>query len=1581
MTSSKQRDATGLEIAIVGMAGRYPGAADLAELWANLCNGVEPIKRFSDEELAMIGLDASVLANPGLIREGFVLGDVDLFDAAFFGYSPREAEMIDPQQRIFLECAWEALEAAGCDPHRFPGPIGVFAGSSNSGYLTDNLIHDAEIVRQVSSLQLTLANDKDYLATRVAYKLNLRGPAVSVQTACSTSLVAVHLASQSLLAGDCDVALAGGVSIRAQQKCAYFYQEGGIASRDGHCRPFDADGSGTAASSGVGVVVLKRLADALASGDRIQAVILGSAMNNDGSGKIGFTAPSVEGQARVIEAAQRMAEVEPDGISYVEAHGTGTQLGDPIEVRALTRVFRTRTQRRQFCGIGSIKSNFGHTDAAAGVTGLIKAVLALENRALPPSLNFERPNREIDFESSPFYVNSTLKEWTREDMPRRAGVSSFGLGGTNVHVVLEEAPAPPVSLPERSWQLLTLSARTETALDDATRNLTRYLETHPQSNLADVAYTLHVGRTSFRRRRTVACRDVEDAIVALRPPDPKRVWNAIQEFEGREVVFMFPGQGAQHVDMARGLYESEPFFREIVDKCCSDLVIDLGLDLRAVMYPDADKAKDEANRLRHTTLAQPALFIVEYAMARLWMSWGVVPAACIGHSIGEYVAACICGVLSREHALHLVAARGRLMGQTASGAMLAIPMSEDEIRPMLGNGLDLASLNAPRLCVVSGSSAAVGRLQADLVERAMECQRLHTSHAFHSHLMDPVVDRFASLVASVPLTKPDRPFVSNVTGNWIDAASATDASYWGRHLREPVRFADGLAAVLENPDRVLLEVGPGRTLSSLVRQHPRCGSQRTTVPSMRHPAEAREDRQCLLDALGRLWAAGVRIDWDAFHANESRRRVPLPTYPFERQRYWVDPPTNPRHFAEEAQAQPEQLSRQMDVADWFYVPSWRREAPISAVVEPQRVDHMPAPTLVLAGEDRLSQRLIEALSANGQVVTAHLSEKFRDDGDRRFDIAPGEREHYVRMMRVLAERDLSPSRVISLWGASPPQAHAPEDEIDRCFFAPLFLMQAMATGDADVTARLELVTAGVFGVTGEEDLTPERATVLGPARVIPAEYPNVSCRCIDLAPSMLAGDDDARLVEALLNEMVHAPQTPLVAYRGRHRWTPTLQRTRLEAPRDHDPRLRERGCYLITGGMGGIGLILARYLARTVRARLVLVGRTALPPAAQWDEWLAVHGKADPVSRRINAARELEQLGAEVLVAEADVTDAAAMADVIRSAVSRFARIDGVVHAAGVAGGGIVQLKTREIAGAVLAPKIQGTRILETALAGQKPDFVLLCSSLTALFPVAGQSDYAAANAFLDAYAQACMRSGHRYTVSVNWDTWGEVGMAVETRVPGLAAAYRREQLAAGIRSDEGVDAFRRVLAYRGSQVAVSTFPLQERPAFAVSARDTVGDVESTGPELGAAKGQRSEVVGSSTYERPDLDEDYVAPRNETEAQIAAIWSQLLGIERVGVHDNFLDLGGHSLLATRLLARLKGELNVALTLEDIFVKPTVASIARRVLASGEALTPARDVERDQKVRTDDDLEPSGAGSPSGLLANVYATSKRKSVTR
>ncbi len=889
-------------VAIIGMAGRFPGARDLEEFWRNLRDGVDCIRRLTDEELLASGVDPAMFNAPNYVKAAAPIAGADLFDAGFFGFSPREAEILDPQHRVFLEHAWEALEAAGYVSESYDGWIGVFAGVSLPAYWLNNLASNPQLAAQMGFFQLLLSNDRDYFATRISYKLGLKGPSVNVQSACSTSLTAAHLACQSLLAYQCSVAIAGGVRVNFPQLAGYTHVEGTIFSPDGVTRAFDAKGQGALFGEGVGVVVLKRLSEALADGDPIHAVIRGSAYNNDGSQKVGYTAPSVDGQADAIALAQAVAGVEPETISYIEAHGTGTPLGDPIEVAALTRAFRAGTERKRFCAIGSVKTNVGHLEAAAGIAGLIKTVLALEHRTIPPSLHFETPNPQIDFASSPFFVNTEAREWETGGVPRRAGVSSFGMGGTNVHMILEEAPAPRAGSASRPWQLLPLSARTPTALDEAVSRLAAHLRAHPEPDLADIAYTLQAGRRTFDHRLALVCRDREDALAALASRDPERLLISQQESTESPVTFLFSGLGEHYPGMAQGLYENEPTFRAELDRCCELLVPHVGLDLRRLIFPPDPPDTSGAHRpdlramlgrgeqrppseLDRTLYAQPAVFAVEYALAKLLMEWGIRPQSLAGYSLGEYTAACVAGVLSLPDALALVARRARLIDGLPAGAMLAVPLPEEEARRLLGDRLSIAALNGPCVSVLAGPEDAIAEVEHCLAERSTPARRLPTTHAFHSRMMEPLRDAFEQMVRDVALHPPEIPYLSNVTGTWITAEEATDPGYWVRHMVQTVRFADALAELAREPERVLVEVGPGQGLTAMARQ---AGCPLLSAATVRSAWDRQPDSAFLLGSLARLWLAGLRIDWAGFHAHERRRRVILPTYPFERRRYFIE---------------------------------------------------------------------------------------------------------------------------------------------------------------------------------------------------------------------------------------------------------------------------------------------------------------------------------------------------------------------------------------------------------------------------------------------------------------------------------------------------------------------------------------------------------------------------------------------------------------------------------------------------------------------------------------------------------------------
>jgi acyl transferase domain-containing protein/aryl carrier-like protein len=1881
------RELTGLEIAVIGISGRFPNSKNIESFWENLIKGKELTSIFPESN-HKCAIPSVSFANAA----GGILEDVELFDASFFGFNPREAEAMDPQHRLFLECAWEALENAGYDSERESRPIGVYAGVGISTYLLYNLNPNQELIKSRGFVPILVGVDKDYLPTRVSYKLNLTGPSVSVGTACSSSLVAVHLACQSLLSGECDMALAAGVSVKVPQNESTL-SPGEIASADGQCRAFAAGANGTIGGNGIGVVVLKRLEDAIADRDYIYGVIKGSAINNDGAVKVGYTAPSQEGQAKVIRAAQIMAEVEPETISYIEAHGTGTTLGDPIEIAALTQAFRASTDKKGYCAIGSVKTNVGHLDAAAGITGLIKAVLALDRQLLPPSLNFDAPNPEIDFENSPFYVNTELSEWKANGSPRRAGVSSFGFGGTNAHVILAEAPVGEqgsrgAGEQGRKYNLLVLSAKTTSALDAATTNLVNYLKQQPEINLADVAYTLQVGRRVFNHRRMVIVEDIEDAIEALE--SSQRVLTQFQESKNPPVVFMFTGQGSQYVNMARELYQTERLFRQECDRCCELLQPHLGLDLRSYLYPTEADTEQAAQQLQQTAITQPALFVIEYALAKLWMSWGINPVAAIGHSIGEYVAACIAGVFSLEDALAVVTARGQLMQQLPSGSMLAIPLSEAEVQPLLDQNLSLAVINGTSDCVVSGTTDAIEALQDRLAARGIDYHRLHTSHAFHSQMMEPILEPFQARVKQVKLNPPQIPYISNLTGTWITTEEATNPTYWTAHLRQTVRFAEGLQELFKQPERILLEVGPGRTLSKLAKQHPDKQPQQVVLTTIRHPKEQQSDLRFLLNALGQLWLAGVQIDWSGFYTPEKRDRLPLPTYPFERQRYWIEPPQSvaeppqlwhslveagiqaskeipegdqqsyldnqqlleslctayinialrqngafnnlkqqysleelsrqcqiiPRYqpllarwlqvltnrgqlqqegekftnlapcsresakalleqvrvnwvdspkmldlvrhcgenlaavitgkqeplqffkgllyefndaentslkslyharytaiirailgqaasflspqrnlrileiasgvsyateelipvlpssqtsytfadvsgsFLNEANQKfskypfiecrsldldrplPEQgysqgsfdvivavkslhtaknikailenirsllapegvlliwektqatldfdmtwallinplqesrsldnpyLSKEQwhkalhsskfvevtalpetealgdhillaqasskqqntrqtpqvasgkkqDIADWFYIPSWKRSV-LPQLMQSQIRLTQSESWLVFVDESGLGAQILKRLELEGQeAIAVRMGERFSDRGkscqnQRVYTINPQSRDDYNALIEELLDLNWTPTKILHLWSVTPQSQRTSEiEELDgvqeKGFYSLLFLVQALSKQNL-TDLEIAVISSNLQSVTGEEIISPEKATLLGAIKTIPLEYPNVRCRSIDV---ILPLGQEEKLVEHLLAELSTSSSDQIIAYRSKHRWVQTFEPVRLETKAEDAPQLREGGVYLITGGLGGIGLVMAEHLARTVRAKLILCGRSEFPHRNQWEQWLSSHEQSDRVSKQIRSFQALEKLGAEVLVISADVSDRQQMQALVNQSRDRFGEINGIIHAAGVAIPGKIQSRTLETVESVLAAKVKGVLVLEAIFQDTPIDFLALFSSLSSLS--GGYAvDYVAANTFLDAYAHYRTANHNSFTVAINWDNWQQVGMASQAEVPKELKPFYAENQKNSITAEEGIDAFNRILRYRLAQVIVSGRDLQ----VAIAQHHSAKAIES-----------EAEVISTQHfYPRPSLGNSYVSPRDRVEQILADLWQQLLGIEKVGIYDNFFELGGDSILSFQVALKAN-QSGLQLQPNQLFEYPTIADLAKLV---------------------------------------------------
>lgn len=1505
-----------LDIAIIGMSGRFPGARNLQEFWRNLRDGVESIRFFTDEEMIAFGVDAASLSNPNFIKAGAILNEIDQFDASFFGYPPREAALLDPQHRLFLECAWEAFENAGYNSETFEGAVGVYAGMSLSTYLLYNLLDNPRCSTAEDHFQVMLGSDKDFLSTRVSYHMNLKGPSLDVQTGCSTSLVAVHLACQSLLSYQCDMAMAGGISIQVPQRTGYFYQEGGLNSPDGHCRAFDARAEGTIFGSGAGVVVLKRLSDALNDGDQILALIKGIATNNDGSHKIGYTAPSVDGQAQVITAAQALAGVDAESLSYIETHGTGTSLGDPIEVAALTKAFRASTNARQFCAIGSVKTNFGHLDAAAGVAGLIKTVLAIQHRQLPPSLHYKEANPKIDFSSSPFYVNHTLSDWGKSGATLRAGVSSFGIGGTNAHAILEEPPPVQSSGASRPWQLLLLSAKTSSALEMATDNLLNHMKQQPEMNLADMAYTLQVGRKSFDHRRMVVCSDLPDAIKALEY-EPQRRFTSYEQGRERPVAFMFPGGGAQYVNMGLDLYQTEPVFRQEVDTCCELLKPRLGFDLRNFLYPGKDPAPELVNQMKRTLIGLPALFVVEYATARLWMSWGIRPQAMIGHSLGEYAAACLAGVFSLEDALSLVVLRGQLFEQLPQGAMLSIPLPEEQVRQHIEGKLSIAAINAPSQCIVSGSIAAIEEMAAWLRDKEIEFRQLQIDVAAHSEMVTPILEPFARLLEKLHLQEPVIPYVSNVTAKWVAPGEAVDPGYWTRHLRQTVRFGEGIKALLDKPEYAILEVGPGQTLCTLAKMQASPERGRMVLSSMRHPYERQSDVAFILTNLGKLSLAGVEIDWAAFYGDERRHRVALPTYPFEHKRYWIEPQKN-------ARARQSSIGKKSDISDWFYVPSWKRSMHPKPL-ESGNLINIAAPWLIFMDDYGVGEALVRRLTAQGQeVIQVAKAECFKQNGETLYTINPAIKEDYFTILKSLQAGNKMPEKIVHLWSLTADE-QAASDELffrhmqENGFYSLIYLSQALTDENLTNPVQLWVVSDHLQQVESTDVFYAEKAPLLSPCKIVPQETEHITCQYIDVKIASKSPKDMELLSSQLLAEMSSQSSDSVTAYRGQHRWVQTFEPAKLESDTASNTSLCQKGVYLITGGMGGIGLLLAEYLAREFRASLILTSRSAFPARDEWEQWLNHHDDTDSISHKIHRLLAIEDSGAEVLVLNADVANAAQMRSVIETARNRFGQIHGIIHAAGVAGEQTVKLLP-DVESVQSEKQFQakayGLYVLDEVLRDEEFDFCLLFSSNVSILGGLGSLSYAAANLFMDAFAAARNKVDGKRWISVNWDGWL---LENESR---LQASYQTSLDQYAMTPDESTEAFRRIVSLATvPQVIASTGELSTRIQMWLTLQNqAAGDSSETPTEF---------------YPRPALGTAYVPPSNKNEEIIARVWQNLLGIDELGIHDNFFDLGGNSLLALKIISQLKKEMQIDIPVVSLFEGPTVQAFAEVISQLGK----------------------------------------------
>jgi len=1336
-------------IAIVGMACHLPGARNIEEYWQNLRNGEESIKFFSDEELIDAGELPENLRNPNYVRAQPNLEGYDKFDAGFWGFSPQDAAVTDPAHRLFLEVAYESLEHSGHTGYDEEGTVGVFASSGASLYWMENLRSNPQLIEDMGEFLVRhTGNDMNFLATRLSYELDLRGPSINVQTACSSALVCVHMAAQSLISGECDMAIAGGSTVLLPQKRGYLYRDGEIMSPDGHCRPFDAQSAGTIFGSGAGSIVLRRLEDALADGDTIYGVVRGTAINNDGSQKIGYLAPSVEGQVGAIAEALAISEVDPEDISYIEAHGTGTQVGDPIELEALNQVFKDATDKRNFCRLGSVKSNIGHLGEAAGAAAIIKVCLSLKQKELPPSINFNRPNPRMDLNNSPFVINSQLSQW-HSDQPLLAGVTSLGAGGTNAHIILEEAPSPqPADRSAHSHHLITLSAKTETSLDSATRLLAARLK-EEALELADVAYTLQVGRRDYPHRRAFAASSTADLITKLEGESKRDCVQAHALESKPSIVYMLPGGGAQYSGMGQDLYREQAVYRDAFDQCMNCLEPAFAEQVKRLVFAPPENQESATETLRTPTLTLTSLFATEYALAKQMQAWGAEPAAMIGHSMGENTAACLSGVMSLQDAMNLVLIRGQCFEKAPEGGMLSISLPLDQARAYMPSTLDVAAVNSPDLCVATGPKADLEALQRSLEKDDVSCSIVRINVAAHSRMLDSVLEEFRAYMQSIDLRAPNIPFTSNLTGTWITDEQAMDPEYWVEHLRNTVCFADNVATVLEAEPRVLVEIGPGTTLTNLAKAN--VSADVPVVGSMRHPNEEDSDVECALRTLGMLWCVGVDINWSTFWADEFRRRVPLPTYAFERKSYWVEPGVQQ---AGKSVSQ-DKLQKLPEIADWFAQLRWH-QTPIETYQNTE-----PKSYLVFARRDNLSDQVLAKLRATASPVTViYEDHNYIRHDDACLGLSATNPDHFQRLTREVIGDDGTFSHIIYLWSVNRPDVSIPSLAQSKAMmpsnFWGLFNL-AKALGEVDQHLDLTVVTDKAHSLAGEP-INRFAALAHGPALVIPRELPHISSKLVDVD---ISEDDKAiiRMSEMVVSESRADDPISQIACRGRKRWVLGVESAPIEKRAFNTDWLAENSSVLISGGMGGIGLTVARLLAEKGARRIVLVGRSALPEKP-WQEQLERPGITGSLKFKLKQLLDIEAAGAEVVYLRADVSDMKGLSNALAKQSLSVNEISGVIHAAGAMDDKLLLEKTEEDVESILAPKIEGALVLDALFENVALDFFVVFSSVASYLGLPGQIDYTSANAFLDTFIADRSERRNGRSLVVNWSAWREVGMA-----------------------------------------------------------------------------------------------------------------------------------------------------------------------------------------------------------------------------
>ena len=1510
---------SGLELAVIGISCRFPGARNTTQYWENLTHSQNCIHDFTDEEVLAEGESKLLIRNPLYIKSRAYLENKHHFDAAFFNYRSEEAELMDPQMRIFHECCWEALEDSGYGNKHYRGKVGLFsAGSSNLPWMLYANLKNRE--GYVDNFSVSPLSDITFLSSRVSYLFDFKGPTLFLQTACSSSLVAVHEACKSLLLGECSVALAGGVTIANHSKKGYLYQEGLIFSKDGACRPFDEEASGTVSGEGAGVVVLKRLKDAIESRDHIYAIIKGSAVNNDGKNKVGYTAPSVKGQAEVIKKALKMAQVEPETIKFIEGHGTGTKLGDPIEVEALNKVFKGGQPKS--CMLGSVKSNMGHLDSAAGVAGLIKAILVLKNKQVPPTLHFKKANPEIDFEGGPFFVNNALEELDSHSGPLRAGVSSFGIGGTNVHVVLEEAPPKVEKDESRKYQLLAFSAKSKWSLEEGIKRLTDFLKEENESALPDVAYTLLTGRERFKYRKVYVCEEKQE-LVKLLSEDSSPTYQAHTTQEVvQNTIFMFPGQGTQYVNMCRDLYESESEFRRLVDACITIANKYVKNDLNSILFPDLETSSASLSKINNTQYAQPLLFTIQYALAQLLLGWGLKPDFLIGHSIGEYVAACISGVFKLDDALRLVVKRGELMSKVEEGDMLSLTMSTDELSPLLKEveGVELAVVNSASSLVVSGKTADIEDFKTLLDARNDSFKVLKTSHAFHSYMMDDILEAFEREFRNVSIEAPQIPFVSNVTGEIARYEQINTPSYWSSQLRNAVQFHKGTEFLVNAGNAVFIEVGPGKSLCNYVRENKQLAGDHHLINLVRHPKQQVNDQKYLVEKIGQLWLNGLDVDWKQYYKEEKRYKVSIPSYSFEQVPFPAD--FNVEELIS-GNGIDKSLYQEADETSMVHVPNWVQSIPPNPAAE---LKEKQFNVLVIADAHGFSAQLIKELELCGQkVIEGKLGNLFREIKSNQFELDRLDVNSYAKLWELLHQKGILIDHIIYGANLSLGIGAVSFDQVDTRletdYLSFIQFLQSLSSSKQTQTIRLSVIDNFLTSVKWGDQIDPIKSTVLGPAKIVPLEVQNVQCKIVEIPYPFEASHLLNTYVKKVINEIFYDSEEPIVVYRDNERFVRTFTPLNEDEKLTSGVQIQPKASYIITGGFGGIGFTIAKDLVFEKNADIIIIHRSFFPERRDWGDWLEANGTKDPISKKIQEMLEMERAGCKVTCYQLDVTKEDSVRDFLHGLEASPIEVKGIIWAAGEPDlGGIIANRSKDDYIKYLTAKIHGLLLFEQYIDFEKLDFLALFSSIGNVFYQSeyGQVAYVSANEFLDSYSSYVKEKYGVHAFSINWCAWLDVGMAVNS--------IRRKQniedinlintsIPEGIYPEEGMLAFYKCLS---SKAAVNT----------VFKGDVNVAIKRKRQELNKAKEALASVaLGAEATQ---------SGKQESLAQtVIDIFGQFFGRKDMGLTDNFFEIGGDSLKGMMLVARINNRLKSKITLNDLFTFPVIQHLIDEVIVHSE----------------------------------------------